>query len=130
MIIGAAMMLMAVAVGAYIFMGLVGWTVLKFIFGWGQRHCNWTKYTNFNGILFIIIIATIWILLSYAIGGIGYPEFIGPNKVPPLSHWDRLLRGMGFTALAVIELGLIALGIFIVVIIIRATLGWLFKQGR
>lgn len=63
MIIGAAVMLMAFAVGVYIVMGLIGWTVLKFIFGWGQQHPK--------GFLFIIAILGVGLLIFFVVGAVG-----------------------------------------------------------
>jgi hypothetical protein len=123
MLIALAFQLMAFIVLIYILMAVVGWNVLKFIFGWGKRHINWTQYPNINGILFIVFILGGWLLIS-AVVGMSIPA------IAPSSPWERVLEGMGITGAAIIGLGLIALAIPVIVSIIKGVVEWLFEQGR
>ncbi len=127
-IIGAAMMLLAFTLIMYFILGAAAWKVIQLIFGWGKRVCNWTKYPNVNGILFVLIILFGWLLISYTFGGVNYPEVVGPNRVPPLGPWDKLFRGMFYSIAIAIDLGLVALALFVIYHLIRGLISWLFDS--
>src|SRR3989338_791446 len=119
MMIGLAMMLAAAVVTICLLIALGVWTIIRLIFGWGQRHINWTEYPNLNGILFIIAILGGWLLLSFIVG------VLQPNS--PLNLWKLVLVGMEITAKVIIVLVLAALGGSLIYLITGRFISWLFE---
>lgn len=122
MILYAAMMLMVFVVFVYIIGGVIGWYVIKFIFGWGMRHCNWTEYPNLNGVLFLASVLGGYLLISLLVGSISL------SNSRSMSPWDPLLQGMAITGSIIVSLVLIGVGIFVAVGLIGNIINWITRK--